>query len=138
VEVMLYIMTIGVYNTVQCLWYCWTPNVLARLLMTPFDLLHSFISDSTSHHYNLSFTMSSDPLMSCLGAVLGSLLCLSRMLTANWLTDSVYVYLCLSLLKSSHCVRKRRHLVAKFAFPVLVLPWIPTILLRRRHVFILR
>jgi hypothetical protein len=50
----------------------------------PLDLFHSFIYDSTSRHYNLSFTMSSDPLMSCLGAVLGSLLCLSWMLTANY------------------------------------------------------
>jgi hypothetical protein len=44
------------------------------LLMTLLDLLHSFIYDSTSRRYNLSFTMSSEPLMSCLGAVLGSLL----------------------------------------------------------------
>jgi hypothetical protein len=43
---------------------CWTPNVASL------DLLHLFIYDSTSRHYNLSFTMSSDPLMSCLGAVL--------------------------------------------------------------------
>jgi hypothetical protein len=40
----------------------------------PLNLLHSFIYDSTSRHYNLSFTMSSDPLLSCLGAALGSLL----------------------------------------------------------------
>jgi hypothetical protein len=33
-----------------------------------------FIYDSTSRRYNPSFTMSSDPLMSYLGAVLGSLL----------------------------------------------------------------
>jgi hypothetical protein len=61
---------------------------LLGLQMTPLNLLHSFIYDSTSRYYNLFFTTSSDPLMSCLGAVLGSLLCsffylcLSRMLTA--------------------------------------------------------
>jgi hypothetical protein len=44
----------------------------------------SFIYDSTSSRYNLSFTMSSDLLMSCLEAVLF----LFRMLAANWLTDS--------------------------------------------------
>jgi hypothetical protein len=38
--------------------------------MTPLDLLHCFIYDSTSRYYNLCFTTSSDPLMSCLGAVL--------------------------------------------------------------------
>jgi hypothetical protein len=42
----------------------------ARLLKTPLDLLHLFIYDSTSRHYNLSFTMCYDHLMSCLGAVL--------------------------------------------------------------------
>jgi hypothetical protein len=43
---------------------------LLGLLTTPLDLLHLFIYDSNNRHYNLSFTMSSDPLMSCLGAVL--------------------------------------------------------------------
>jgi hypothetical protein len=108
---------------------------------THLDLLHWFIYDSTSRRYNISFTMSSDPLMSCLGAVLGSLLCsffylcLSLMLTANFLTN---FYLCLSLPKSSLCVRNRRHLVTRFTFPVLALRWIPIIWLRRRRVFIFR
>jgi hypothetical protein len=31
-----------------------TPIVLVKLLMTPFNLLHWFIYDSMSHHYNLS------------------------------------------------------------------------------------
>jgi hypothetical protein len=118
--------------------HCWTPIVLARLQKTPIDLLHSFISDSTSRRCDLSFTMSSDPLMSCLGAVLGCLLCsffylcLSWMLTADWLllTDSGYVWM---LLKSSLCVRNRRHFVARLA-----LSWIPTIWFRRRRIFIFR
>jgi hypothetical protein len=45
---------------------------LAGLQRTPLDVT-LFISDSNSRHYSLSFTMSSDPLMSCLGAVLRSL-----------------------------------------------------------------
>jgi hypothetical protein len=50
-------------------------------------------------------------------------------------SDSVYVWM---LLKSGPCIRNRRHLVARFTFPVLALPWIPTIWLRRRRVFIFR
>jgi hypothetical protein len=82
---------------------------LARLEKTPLDLLNSFIYDSTSRSYNLSFTMRSDPLMSYLGAVLGSFLCLSWMLTANWLADcSIFscLFSSLSVIKSkskSHC-----------------------------------
>jgi hypothetical protein len=55
-------------RTVPCLWYLTTSDhqrysvrplrdaklYLSRLLMTPFNLLHWFISDSTSRHYNLS------------------------------------------------------------------------------------
>jgi hypothetical protein len=78
-------------HIVQCLWY-WTTSdhqtyivwplmeakmELARLQKTPFCLLHLFIYDSTSRRYNLSFTMNFGPLMSCLGAVLGSLLLLN-------------------------------------------------------------
>jgi hypothetical protein len=48
-----------------------------------------------------------------------------RLTLINWL-----------LLKSSLCVRNKRHLVARFTFSVLALPWIPIIWLRRRRVFI--
>jgi hypothetical protein len=51
---------------------CW--RYLLGLQNTPLCLWHSFIADSTSWHYNLSFTLSTDPLMSCLGAVPWSLL----------------------------------------------------------------
>jgi hypothetical protein len=62
------------HNIVQYLWSAGRQIELARLQKTPLDLLHSFIYDSTSRRYTLSFTMSSDPLLSYLGAVLGSIL----------------------------------------------------------------
>jgi hypothetical protein len=50
--------------------------------------------DSTSRHYNLSFTMSSGPLTSCLGAIFGSLSVLNADsqltdLTIHWLLSSL-------------------------------------------------
>jgi hypothetical protein len=57
-------------NTVQCCVTAGRQLYNVRLQKTPLDLLHSFIYDSTSRCYNLSFTMNSDPLLSCLGAVL--------------------------------------------------------------------
>jgi hypothetical protein len=49
--------------------YCSMSAVLVRLQTTKLNWLHSFIADSTSRYYNHSFTLSSDLLMSCLGAV---------------------------------------------------------------------
>jgi hypothetical protein len=89
---------------IQCLWPAiplWHQMYSVRsLLDAHFNLLdyrrhlcllHLFIYDSTSRRYNLSFTMSSDPLMSCLGAVPGSLLssmsvCPECWQLSDWLT----------------------------------------------------
>jgi hypothetical protein len=77
--------------------YVTSYNKLWRVTLqkTPLNLLHSFIYDSTSRRCHLSFTMSSDPLMSCLGAVLGSLLSLSVLNADSWLTFSSRVSRCL-------------------------------------------
>jgi hypothetical protein len=100
-----------VFHNIWCTWlllttkctmlgHWWTPvcNLLGYRRHRSVSIT-LFIYDSTTRRYNLSFTISPDPLMSCLGAVLGYLLCsffylcLSRMLTAN----SGWLCLCLSL-----------------------------------------
>jgi hypothetical protein len=58
---------------------------VARLLMTPLDLLHSFIYDSTSRHYNLSSYNEFWP--SDVFSRSGPLIFFFRMLAADWLTD---------------------------------------------------
>jgi hypothetical protein len=80
-------------NCSQFLWniYCtmlghwWTPK-LARLLMTPFNLLHWFIYDSMSRHYNLSLQWVLT--LWCLVSERSFDLFFFRMLAANWLTIS--------------------------------------------------
>jgi hypothetical protein len=49
---------------------CW--RYLLGLQDTPLNWLHRFIVDSTSWYYNLSFTISSDPLMSRGGPLMSS------------------------------------------------------------------
>jgi hypothetical protein len=61
------LLLFNVINTVPCrryltlltakytvLGYWWPPIVLVTLQNTPFGLLHYFIYDSTSRHYNIS------------------------------------------------------------------------------------
>jgi hypothetical protein len=59
-----------VLDSVGVLDHCWTPNVTCYVTDDTVRFVIAFISDSTSRRYSLFFTMSSDPLMSRLGAVI--------------------------------------------------------------------